>query len=477
MIKFSRFFLTWLLLITIAACGDSDNDTPNIEEEPTPTVPPVTPISCSTADQVNILTEGGLPSDFNNNELRIDSIRLPFPSLVGSFARDEVYVFGGQPFGLDLFVEAILTGSTSDPDPSYYAQFTPYISRVNPLTMETMTASLTGGAGLPYLGGFVKHPNGFLYAIAQARVFKIDPVDMSIVDFTDLPLPSSLAIYNGINITSNGRLISKSTIINNFGFGQLILLDADDLETVNSLDIEAGSARLTFECDENGNEYIYHLNQNSTFRIVVQGDTLAVDENWQVTYDPYGDGSISEPTSPRILGNKVLYTTNTSFSSTRPMKLFFQNTDRQYSLDDTPLEGFYMFADTESAGWDFSGIRVSPAYGIFIGQDQANGKIAAYSFNESNQLEYLWEKEYALSGTPFIAENTGMIYLNDYDAEQEADYLVILDIFNGNELGRIKTPGTLPSIGNLAVGANNDFYFSSNESNAFEGYFHRVSID
>lgn len=114
-----------------------------------------------------------------------------------------------------------------------------------------------------------------------------------------------------------------------------------------------------------------------------------------------------------------------------------------------------------------------------VGQDQANGKISAYRINNTDELTYLWEREYAVSGSPFIVAttgSTGMVYTNHYDAVEETTYLIILDLITGNELGRVQTPATLPSISQTKVGAYNDFYYCSNESGQLLGYFHRVSL-
>lgn len=463
-----------ILLLTLTVACSEDDLTPISSDDEMGEVPS-SEGNCSGA--ILPITEGGLPSGFDENNLTIESIQMPFPTLVFAIDEDEVYVIGGQPLGLDLYVNTILTGNPGQPDPNYISQFTPYVTRVNPTTLDTISATLSGGSGLPYLGGLAKHPNGYLYAVAQARIFKINPDDMSIVQSVDMPLPDAQTIYNGVNISSNGRLITKSTALSSFEQGQIFMLDENTLETISELEIQAGSPRLTFDCDTDGNEYIYHLNQDFTFRMIIKDDNIIIDETWQAAYDPYGDGFKTEPTSPRIFGNKVVYTTNTTFSSTRAMKLFFQDTDRTYSLENDTLDGFFMFSDTNTAGWDFNGLSVSSSTGIFIGLDQANGRIAAYSIDDNDQLQYLWEREYGISGRPFIAENTGMVYINDFNPEEGSDYLVVLDLFSGTELGRINTPGTTPSIASAAIGKNNDFYYCSNELGESLGFFHRVSLD
>lgn len=420
----------------------------------------------------------GLPQGFDPTALTIESIQLPFPTLIEVADSNEVYVLGGQPVILDVFVNAILTGQPGIPNPVYYSQFTPYVVKVDPLTMDTMFLELSGGAGISYLGGIAKHPNGYLYAIAQARLFKIDPADMSILTTIDMPVQAGQPIiYNGVFITSSGLLVTKSTDIANPVQGQFFILDPNSLQILNQIALDAGTARLAFDCDSLGNEYIYHLNQEYTFRMLVVNDSLVVDTSWQAAYDPYGTGVNAEPTSPRLLNDIVAYTTNTSFNATEPMKIFWQRTGQSYSRYTDTLRGEYMFSDTLTAGYDFWGVTVNDETGVIVGQDQANGKIAAYSIDVNEQLQYLWERDYGISGQPFIVGSSEMLYTNDFNSIEGVDYLVILDLFTGTELGRIPTPATRPSISQTRVGAYNDFYYCSNEPGQLLGYFHRVSLD
>ena len=427
--------------------------------------------------ETSVSNNNRINASFNSVGINVESIQLPFPNLIYPANNDDIYVIGGQPFGLDLYVNNILTGSRGVFDFKYYRQFSPYLAKINPLTMDYISLDISGGKGIPYVGGVVAHSNGFIYAIAKARLFKIDPGNMSIVQFIDLPLPNLFSIYNGVNVASNGNLVTKSFILNDYSYGQFFMIDPDDLEIIDQLDTEVGSARITFDCDSEGNEYMYHINQNYTFRIQVTDNELIIDDTWLASYAPYGAGNNTEPTSPRILNNKVVYTTNTAMNGTNAMKIFWQDSDRPYSLDTDVLPSNYMFEDTTTAGFSFFGLTTDEQNNIMVGLDQANGKIAAYSIDANDQLQYLWEKEYGISSIPKIDSNAGVVYLNDFDKTQNTDYVVGLNLFNGNELARIPTPGTVPSISNLEVGAYNDVYYCSNEYGSSLGYFHRISAD
>ncbi|MEM1003502.1 MAG: hypothetical protein AAGH46_12720, partial [Bacteroidota bacterium] len=406
----------------------------------------------------------GLSENFDRNALSIESIRLPYPVLTYPADSNEIYVIGGQPFSLDLFVNNILTGNSGVFNLPYYNLFDPYIVKIDPLTLDTMYLDISGGAGIPYVGGVVAHPNGFIYAIAEARLFKINPANMSIDNFVDLPLPNPVSIYNGVSVASNGNLITKSFILNDYTDGDFLMINPDNLQTIDQLNAEIGTARINFACDSVGNEYIYHINQNFTFRVQITIDSLIMDSSWQASYRPYGSANDTEPTSPRMLNNHVFYTTNTTPNATKAMKIFWQDRNLTYDVNSDTLESFFMFSDTVSSGFSFFGLTTDEETGIIIGLDQSNGKIAAYRIDSTNQLVYLWERSYGISSIPAIESNTGLVYLNDFDQTANVDYIVILDLFDGIELGRVITQGTVPSISNFVAGAYNDVYYCSNET-------------
>ena len=67
----------------------------------------------------------GLPTNFNPNDLHVESLQLPYPVLTYLADSNEIYVIGGQAFSLDLFVDQKLTGTSGVPNVAYYNQFRP----------------------------------------------------------------------------------------------------------------------------------------------------------------------------------------------------------------------------------------------------------------------------------------------------------------------------------------------------------------
>lgn len=443
------------------------------------TYPTTWPVDMANLNRSNTVVNVGLPADFDEKSLRIESVEMPFPSF--SYTRDanEVFILGGVPYILDMFDSDIKTGEPGYPNPVYYNKSIPYLMKVNPLTMDTMSVNLNGGGGSNYVGGALVHRNGFVYAVVKARLFKIDPSNMEILQMQDLPLPGKKnTVYNGLTVSGNGNIITKSTIFGTTeGDNKFILLDPDSLKIKFELPMETASPRLTVSIDSLGNEFLYHLNLNYTYRMKILGDSLAVDSIWKAAYAPYGTIDNQEPTSPVISFKRVHYTTNTVFSAENPMKIFWQQTDRVYSENRDTLGGVFMFRDTISDGYNFFHLSIDDVItDIIIGSDQGNGKIAALKVDESNELQRLWEKSYNISARPAIVADRKLVYLNHFDKNEGFDYFIILDLLTGKELGRIKTPAQSPTIATVVVGMNNDVYYCSNEPGSKKGFFHRIFV-
>ena len=442
------------------------------------TYPTTWPVDMANLNRTSTVVNAGLPSDFDPIDLKIESVQMPFPAFTYTRDSSEVFVFGGMPILLDLFAQAILTGSPGMPNPIYYSQFSPYLMKINPLTLDTVSADLSGDVGFPYLGGALVHENGFVYAVAKSKLFKIDPQDMTTIATKDLP-GDNMTYYNGLAVAGNGTIIAKSAVFDTTAAdGLFVLIDPVSLNIYNQLQEATGSPRLTVFPDSSGNEYLYHLNRDYTYRMAILEDSLVLDTTWRAAYAPYGTIDNQEPTSPVIANNRVHYTTNTLISSSNAMKIFWQSTLQSYNQNSDTLAGYFMFSDTISAGWNFFHLSIDDSLtGIIIGSDQANGKIAALKIDESQQLQYLWERDYNISARPAIVADREQVYLNHFDATEGFDYFVILDLLTGDELGKIKTPATNPTIATIAVGMNNDVYYCSNEQGSLLGYFHRIYVD
>jgi hypothetical protein len=87
----------------------------------------------------------------------------------------------------------------------------------------------------------------------------------------------------------------------------------------------------------------------------------------------------------------------------------------------------------------------------------------------------VWEHDsYKVSASPAILPDRDLLYIDDY--RDGKDHLVILRLSTGLELASIELAATLPTIGTIFPGMNNDVYILSSEAGGNDGVISRVYI-
>lgn len=413
--------------------------------------------------------QGGFPLGTTADDVAIELIEMPYPVLLYTREPDEIFVFGGTPIVIEDYV------SRADGLPTGDNEASPYLAKVNTASGEITYLDLDRGRGLPYLGGALVHANGYVYVVSQVHLYKVEPETMTIEASVDLPSVGFGTIYNGLATSSTGELILKSLSATG-GTQKIVLIDPTTLDTTFSMDCECASPRLTVSMLANGEEYLYHLNQEQTFRWLIEPGSLTLDEDWIVSFDPtgLGVGMNDEPTSPVIVGDTVYYTTNTNTDATTPMRVFWQDTEAAYTPDMPALTGPLLFEGVEDiAGWSFTGLSGDDVSGVLFANDQANGLFMAFRLTEDGEIERLWQREITTAQTTTSSEN-GMLYVADF-ADGVLN-LVVLDVLTGEELLRIPTPAVRASIGSIIFTENGDVYLAANEPGQPTGFLVRFYI-
>ena len=416
----------------------------------------------------NAVLQGGFPVGTSADDVAIDIIEMPFPVILYTREPDEIFVFGGTPLGIEDYV------SRADGLPTGENETTPYFAKYNPNTGEIIYLDLDRGQGIPYLGGGLIHANGYVYAVFQSHLYKIEPETMTIDVSVSLPPAGLGTIYNGLLTSRTGELILKSFSPLG-GTPNISLIDPDTLETTFFMECDCATARLAVSQLENGEEYLYHLNRRQTFRWLIEPGSLTLDEDWIVGFDPTGMGvdMNDEPTSPVIVDGTVYYTTNTNTDASTPMRVFWQDTEATYTPDMPPLTGPLLFDGVETSGWSFTGIGGVDTSGVVFVTDQANGFLVAFRLTEEDEFERLWQREMTTLQSRISSQN-GTIYVTDY--RDGVNNLVVLDVMTGEELLRIPTPATRASIGSIIFTENNDVYLAANEPGQSTGFLIRFYI-
>lgn len=431
------------------------------------------PVDMANLNRSNTVINAGLPRGVTADEVRVDTVAMPFPVFAYTRDLDEVFVLGGSPIVLSDYVSRI------DGLPAGSSPTAPHLTRYNPQTGATTRLDLTRGNAVAYIGGALVHGNGYVYVVSQAYLYKIDPDTMAIVAGTELPVvpgPGGFAtIYNGLSTSSSGELLTKFFSPRSDA-STFFSIDPDSLEIVASIDHPGVSPRLTVDQLENGDEFLYHLNRSNTFRFKLGVGELTLDEQWLSRFDPYATGAEEneEPTSPVITQGRVHYTTNTTVSTTQPMRIFWQDTGASYGESDPPLLGEELLPGSSSPGWSFFHLAIDDISGVIIALDQGAGALVAVKIRDDGSLDRLWQKSLTVSARPVIVSDRQQVYATDY--VDGHNHLVMLDLNSGEELVRVRTPATRATIATIIVSAANEVYFGSNEPGKESGLFHRFYV-
>jgi hypothetical protein len=98
---------------------------------------------------------------------------------------------------------------------------------------------------------------------------------------------------------------------------------------------------------------------------------------------------------------------------------------------------------------------------IVLGYDAANRHLQAWRFNHaSNTLTALWHRSaFGCASHMLLYPDSGEVICNDY--RRHAEEVVVLDIENGRELGRVRTGGLTQGVVFPSSGWGRDLYWSS----------------
>lgn len=431
----------------------------------------------------------GLPADFAPEQLALSTVKLPLPVWGYTRAQNEVFISGGSPFVLNSFTQAIKNGQPLTGINSLASFITdilnpavPYIAKINPQTMEVTQLDLTEGTTVNYTGGLLIHQNGFVYAIAQSVLYKIDPQTMQIIAQLQLPLVGENRLahywttYNGLQVLASGELVVKGFhVLDSTNVpGWLLLIDPDNLTLDIQQSTAVSSARLTIQQSVNGQTYLYHVNAIESLRFEITNTGFELDSNWTRSYRT-AEATSTQASSPLLFGEigQIAFADNTAPGATTPLQLYTQPID----TDQLPerLVGVPAFRQSP-ASFNFFMVAGDPFESqILVYYDPINNLLAAHQVGGNGELEILWERDaYKISASPAVVPDRDLLYIDDY--RDGKDHLVILRLSTGEELATVELAATLPTIGIIFPGMNNDVYILSSEVGEEAGLVNRVYV-
>jgi hypothetical protein len=433
--------------------------------------------------------DAGLPADFDPRRLNVSAVGLNLPVWGYTRRHDEVFVIGGSPVALDTFTRAYKLSRPLD-EHEFASLFLgsllnpsiPYVAKVRPNGMQlTGQQYLTEGSTVNYTGGLLMHQNGFVYAVSQSVLYKISPYSMRIVDSLVLPKVGDTMIehfwttYNGMQVLASGQIVLKGYhFLNANGPGWLLLVDPDDLAIDVQQQADILSARLTIEQTLDQGTWLYHSNATQSLRFEITRGAFVLDEAWTRPYRENGDGT-TQASSPVFFGQlgQIVFADSTLPSPTQRFHLYTQPVDEPAppgQLLRTPA------FRQDVPGFNFFMIAGDPfLHQIVVYYDPINNLLSAHDVGADGTLERRWERDiYKVSASPAISPDRDLLYIDDY--RDDHDEFVILRLSTGEELARVALDATLPTIGTIFLGMNDDVYIISSETGGTNGLVSRVHL-
>lgn len=425
---------------------------------------------------------GGLPKGFDSAKLQVASTELYLPTWGYTGGQNEVFVIGGSPQlmttftqsiqgGKDLSKLKILTNNVKD----ILSHDVAYVAKIDSQTNEKTIVELKKGKTVNYTGGLLVHANGYVYAVSQSVLYKIDPKTMEIVNSVELPkvgnsLTAYWTTYNGLQALNNGELVLKGFhLLNNANLdGYLLLVDPDTLQIDLQQKARVSSARLAIEGD-----YLYHVNAEEVLRYQITDKGFVLDNSFTAKYRSKTDKS-TQASSPMLMPkiNMLVFADNTAPGAKTPLMLYTKSTKdsnetmqsaKAFTTDNPSFNFFMVGGDTFVKN-------------IVIYYDPLNNLVSANKISEDGSIKLLWEKhDIKTSASPAISVESGQVYLDDY--KNGKDNFVVLDLLSGEELGRVELPATLPTVGTIFVGTDNDVFILSSEAGNKTGYVSRITVN
>ena len=112
---------------------------------------------------------------------------------------------------------------------------------------------------------------------------------------------------------------------------------------------------------------------------------------------------------------------------------------------------------------------------LLIYYDPINNLVSANRVSAEGGLEPVWERNgYKVSASPALVPDRDLLYIDNY--QNGKDHLVVLKLSTGEELASVELSATLPTIGTIVPGMNNDVTITSSETGRPSGLITRIYV-
>ena len=257
--------------------------------------------------------------------------------------------------------------------------------------------------------------------------------------------------HNGLLALSDGSLFTKDLRLDGQGDTTLSRFDPETLEPVGqALTLPEGSmGRIAADIDVDGVERVYVPGTEHVFRVVIDGDRMALD-GWRPRYrsvgGPHGlawDACLSGEAvwlmdNGDVPSVRHIHTTTPNGRFDTPPDLSWRQPapwdgpQRLHRLDPLTGETTSVAPFGVPGGGIIAPPVVVPERGIAVAWDSINGGLAGVSIGD---METNWTLDIRPSMQPIVFPDSGELVINDF-AEDGIDYLVVVDVETGELLDR-----------------------------------------
>lgn len=355
-----------------------------------------------------------------------------------------------------------------------------WVERIDPDTLEMLASSpeLPCGEHV-WCGAILAHANGSILSVNGSYLHRLDPDDLSVVAERELPADRS---HNGLLALTDGSLITKDLRLEGQGGTTITRLDPSTLEIIGApLQLAEGSmGRIAADISPDGSDVVYVPGSEHMWRLIVDGDEMAVDEAWQPRYrmanDRFGlswdacvsDGSCWAMDCGDIWSVRRIH-------QTEPNGRFEVPPGRSLSWRlDAPWDGPQRLhrlsltdptdhVSIEPFGTPGGGIIAPPVHvpeaEMAIAWDSINGGLAGVS-TAGGELEVAWHLSIRASMQPVVFPESNELVINDFTNEGSDD-LVVVDIATGALIDRVATGSRVANGMFLSAGGRRDVFYCS----------------
>ncbi len=364
-----------------------------------------------------------------------------------------------------------------------------WVQRIDPDTLEPIAESppLSSGDHV-WCGAILAHANGSIYSVNGSYVHRLNPVDLS-VQAERLLVDRS---HNGLLVLSDGTLITKDLRLENQGRSTLTRLDPETLATIGAslvlpegsmgriaADIATDAAVGTgMETDNPTGDLIYVPGTEHLFRVVVSGDELKIDPNWQPRYRSQGgeqgmawdvclsqdwcwvmdNGDVASVRQIHTVHPNGRFTTRPDLSWRRAAP--WKGAQRLIRVRLDNAEAIEEIAPFGAPGGGVIAPPVNiPEHHRVVAWDSINGALAGID-TSGDVLKPAWQLPVRPTMQPVVFVGSGELVINDFTATGE-DELVVVDVVTGEITSRVATGSRIANGMFLSAGDDRDVYYCS----------------